>query len=282
MADKTMDLLNKSFVAIATAVVPDKDYVEKYAGIMNMDSKNALELLKSRGGGHLPIEAQKIVALSLLSYLPKKRADRTGTIKTFKAPSLIPRIYMGDQPDLLSRFAECFNYHRFNGYFPQLIMADGGCHALKLIINKTVQWKVQTRSGTDKGDIPDHVNEAMRIILDDRDKWERDRPNYLNRFSRFTLDLTQHLSIFPLKADLERITEFYEAGNMDAVANSLKEETLSIVKSSAAYYEMKGNDNASPLKFPDEIYSLDRKETFFKVMDLSEEDRSVMQEERDP
>lgn len=282
MSDKKMDLLNKSFVAIATAVIPDKDYVEKYSGLMSMDSKAALEVLKSKGGGYLPIEAQKIVALSVLSYLPKKRADKTGAIKLFKAPSLIPRIYIGDQPDLLSRFAECFNYHRFNGYYPQLIMADGGCHALKLIINKTVQWKVQVRSDGEKGDIPDHVNEAMRIILDDRDKWERDRPNYLNRFSRYTLDLTQHLSIFPLKADVDRIAELHEIGDLGAIANSLKEETLSIVKSSAAYYEMKGNDNASPLKFPDEIYSLDKKEAFFKVMNLSEEDRSAVQEERDP
>lgn len=105
--------------------------------------------------------------------------------------------------------------------------------------------------------LSDSAKNALTEYLNDKDKWENDRPNYTNRNSKFNLD-TNTIWNFNLKSictlfgievkntmDGSKVKEYYDEGQYDDIAKYCAEDVLALAKVLNKLLIAKGEKNVS-------------------------------------
>lgn len=178
------------FLVVDIKTIPDIDTIDNMAKKENVLPTD----IALRYGKYLPAPLQQIVAMGTLFVMyPQDLAE---------PPVLSWRGYAGaNEKEILRTFWNALSYpdawvKKLSGEraTPRvtLITFDGKRAGIPTIISRSVL--AQRHNFLEYGALDPIVLKGTKKILDKSDKWENANPNYMNRYSKYNIDLKESLS----------------------------------------------------------------------------------------
>jgi len=239
----------KGKMLIETRVVPNFEVVRKTLKSKTGVDPTPKEMLdhiesKRKDSQFLPITYQKIVSMALIHDAPSGTADK-------EARNWSVCCFTGDESTIIKNF--WLHYEQTKdaaGVHPVLVTCDRKRGTLPVLVNRSfsliraVAIKMIDKYGMlpeeilEKGNGEEnpgyrfcapyrHIKPAMKDFLMKSDKWENNRPNYMNTYSRFTSDLSMEFSLSSVEeTDILSAEKLVAEGQWDTLAKKTVESAL--------------------------------------------------------
>jgi len=199
---------------------------------------------KRKNSQFLPIAYQKIVSMALIHDAQEDPSDpgsRPWTVACFT----------GDESAIIKNFWLHYEQTKVSaGVHPVIVTCDRKRGTLPVLVNRSfsliraVAIKMIDKYGMlpeeilEKGNREDnpgyrfcapyrHIKSAMKDFLMKSDKWENNRPNYMNTYSRFTSDLSMEFSLSGVEeTDILSAEKLVAEGQWETLAKKTVEAAL--------------------------------------------------------
>lgn len=258
---------------IETKVVPNFEAVRKALKTktgVEPTAREMTEYIEGRrtNGQFLPIAYQKIVSMALVYETPKTVQAEGDADKPKK---WTVACFTGDESAIIRNF--WLRYDQIKCGFsshPIIVTCDRKRGTLPLIVNrsfalvKAIVVKMTEKYGMlpeeilEKGNTDEnpgfrfctpyrHIRTAMKDFLTKDDKWENNRPNYMNTYSLYTTDLSSDFSLSGVEeTDIIAVEQMVLDGDWNTLAKKTVEAALNNWKNFAVSRYI--NDNETFIK----------------------------------
>ncbi len=209
----------KSFLIFDIETILDNEMVQETA------SDKVKENIKE--GKFPPVQFHKVVSISVMSIYENK---------DIKFASWC----FDDEKKVLEKFWKgflAFNQRNQNSH-PAFISFNGKNFDIPVLILRSLQFP----------DMLEGLGEVFSFLTDDSDQWEREKPNYFNRYTKYHIDLIELFGTFrtlslktvcylcgiPVKEEAEgnKVEQLFHDGNYEKIAKYCAED----VKATALLY----------------------------------------------
>jgi len=209
----------KSFLVFDIETIKDNDMIQKVA------SDKIKERIEE--GGFPPAQFHRVVAVSVMSIYEDEKIK----FSSWCYP---------DEKKVLELFWKGFlNFNKINqNSHPSFISFNGKNFDIPVLILRSLQFP----------DMLEKLNEVFNFLTDDSDQWEKERPNYFNRYTKYHIDLIELFGTFrtlslktvcylcgiPVKEEAEgnQVEQLFEDGQFEKIAKYCAED----VKATALLY----------------------------------------------
>ena len=263
------------YVALDAAYIPDMKRITKESAESGLSERDVMVETMSKTHW-LPQQWKKFCGMSYVfcadEIVNGKRENRKMAYGAF----------VGEEKKVLDMIWKIIRYSYYlktannveSPMHPVIVFADGKKYFTDLLVSRSMETREKFRDYSELSEndkkIMDTLNKGLNLFLNKEDKWEKYKPNYKNRYSEYTFDVSEHF----LSASKSRNSEYVVAKRVlndeeQIMASSLFFNAATAWKTFCNYLEIKNEEIV-----PDNVMNLDLKNAKITAESIEDSDKS--------